>query len=528
MNGSHLTDAELRRLLRAHLPAPAPGLRDAIVADVMSSHQQRRVRGPIGALVDADPMARRRALLLAAALLLAMGALAAGAAGAFLDRRAPEPIRDLTLEPPPDLPAFVKTAYSAMPQLPPMTITTIEDGSIAGRIYVDRSGAVRIEELESPSATEPRAYEVLSGTSMGELLIVDTQPAWHEQQDAIGEDPRVFVFARLGGARYGTGTEYGCEIGISPEESYSYPPGNAWRYVGLETVAGRRAHHVTCADTGDLWIDVETRLTLRSQGLRRGTGGFPVPGELHTIEVTSIELGQPSSALFEIRRPEGARALSQAEYDQHQCLRYGWCLASPRPLVTPPPVPGEQPVANLPELVRLAQDAPLALGPYAITIEERTTVSSEAGARSVLFFDGASRYRKERTSQLGTVWEATMVTLSSDDYRYTSETLIDGTQVWRASTRRGADYPMQVPEKCDGDWEHRGVDQIAGRLADHIACASDATTEYWIDRATHLVTRIQTSGDPMQGTIVQEMVDLRLGSTPVVEWDLPEGANVQP
>jgi hypothetical protein len=87
---------------------------------------------------------------------------------------------------------------------------------------------------------------------------------------------------------------------------------------------------------------------------------------------------------------------------------------------------------------------------------------------------------------------------------------------------------MQVPENCIGDWEHRGVDQIAGRLADHIACSSDATTEYWIDRATHLVTRIQTSGDPMQGTIVQEMVDLRIGTTPVVKWDLPEGANVQP
>jgi hypothetical protein len=528
MNGFRLTDAELGRLLRAHLPAPAPGLRDAIVADVMTTRQQRRVWAPISALFDADPTARRRALLLAAALLLAMSAVVAGAIGTILDRRTPEPFRDLTLEPPPDLPAFVRTAYSSMSQLPPMTITTIEDGSIAGRIYVDRSGAVRIEELESPPATEPRAYEVLSGTSIGELLIVDSQPAWHEQQDAIGEDPRVFVFARLGGARYGTGTEYGCEIGTSPGESYSYPPGNAWRYVGIETVAGRRAHHVTCADTGDLWIDVETRLTLRSQGLRRGTGGFPVPGELHTIEVTSIELGQPSSALFEIRRPDGVRALSQAEYDQHQCVRFGWCLASPRPPITPPPVPGEQPVANLPNLVRLAQEAPLALGPYAITVEERTTGSSDEGARSLLFFDGTSRYRIERTSQLGTVWEATMVTLGGDDYRYTSEILIDGTLVWRASTRGGAGYPMQVPVNCAGDWEHRGVDQIAGRAADHISCASDATTDYWIDRATHLVTRIQTSGDPMQGTIVQEVVALRLGETPIVEWDLPEGANVQP
>src|SRR5438445_3969202 len=185
---------------------------------------------------------------------------------------------------------------------------------------------------------------------MGELQIVDSQPVWHEQQDAIMEDPRVFVFARLGGARYVDGTAYGCEIGISPGEVYSYPPGNAWRYVGLETVAGRPAHHVTCAGTGDLWLDVETRLTLQSQGLRRGAGGFPIAGDVHTIEVTSIALGQPSSALFEIRRPASTRVLPSAEYEQHECVRFGWCLASPRPLVTPPPAQGEQPVADIEEL----------------------------------------------------------------------------------------------------------------------------------------------------------------------------------
>jgi hypothetical protein len=41
------------------------------------------------------------------------------------------------------------------------------------------------------------------------------------------------------------------------------------------------------------------------------------------------------------------------------------------------------------------------------------------------------------------------------------------------------------------------------------------------------VVRIQSSGDPIAGTSVQEVVDVRLGTLQGVEWDLPEGADVR-
>jgi hypothetical protein len=63
-----------------------------------------------------------------------------------------------------------------------------------------------------------------------------------------------------------------------------------WRYVGLEYVAGRATHHVTCGG-GDLWIDIETRLIRRTQGPAVDDAGQPVPFEV--TEVT--EIASPSS-----------------------------------------------------------------------------------------------------------------------------------------------------------------------------------------------------------------------------------------
>jgi hypothetical protein len=533
MNGSRLSDAELGRLLRARMPAQAGSdVREAIMADVETTRQLRSVPGPIGALLDVDPKARRRALLLAATLLLALTAAVAGAVGAFLERKAPDPLADLSIPAPADLPGFVASAYGAMPDLPPMTITTLEDGTKMGRIYVDGSGAIRVERFSSPDATAPETYTIYAGTSMGELVMVGSEPAWYQQDEAISEDPRVFVYAELGRGKSGSGTEYGCETATSPEEVYTYTPGSAWRYVGLETVAGRPAHHVACDGVGDMWIDVETRLTLRSQGQLRGPGGWPVAGALHTIEVTAIELGQPSAALFEMRRPEGVRALSAEEYERQQCVRYGWCLASPRPVITPPPALGAEPLMAADELVRLAGEAPLAVGAYSITIEDTNTGMSDPGSRTLVLFDGVGRYRIERTWQIGTIWETTSVTLIGDDYEYSSETQIDGTTIWRASGRErepGSNaYPLQIMASCEGGWEHRGVDVIATRVADHVGCVGDPASEYWIDRDTHLVVRTQSSSlGPTPGTVVQEVVDFGLGTPQDVEWDLPEDADVR-
>ena len=47
-----------------------------------------------------------------------------------------------------------------------------------------------------------------------------------------------------------------------------------WRYVATEYVIGRPTFHVTCGG-GDLWIDVDTRLILRSRGpVRNGTSSL--------------------------------------------------------------------------------------------------------------------------------------------------------------------------------------------------------------------------------------------------------------
>jgi hypothetical protein len=528
MSGMRLSDAELRNLLRAHVPAGDRGLRAAIHADVESTRQQRPVPGLLGALVDADPRVRRRALLLAATLLLAVGAAVAGLAGAFVDRREPDPVVDLSVKPPADLPVFVRGAYSAMPRLQPMTITTLEDGTIKGRIYVDRSGAVRIEHFASLAANVPETYTIFAGDSMGQLLKVDGRPAWHEQSGAISEDPRVFVFAELGKARFSTGKEYGCEVAISPEEKYAYTPGEAWRWVGLETVAGRSAHHVTCAGVTDLWLDVETQLALRSQGPRPGPGGWPIAGEIHTIEVTAIDPGAPSPSLFELRPPDGVRVLSEAEYEGQQCIESGFCGGSPRPVISPPPAPGEKPLTGAAELVRLAEGAPDGVGAYAASLEDTTTMGPAQTSRTRVLFDGTGRYRIEATSQVGTVWEATSVTLIGPGYRYDSELQIDGTTIWRKSSRQslGA-YPLQVAMTCHGGWENRGVDLIAGRVADHVGCVGENTGDFWIDRASRLVVRTQISDDPSGGTNVREVVDLRIGPLQAVEWSLPVGAVVE-
>ena len=530
MSGTRLSDAELGRLLRAHVPAEAPELRHAIQAHVASTRQQRSVPGLICALMDADPMARRRALLLAAILLLAVGAAAAAVVGAIIDRRPPDSVVDLAIEPPADLRGFVLSAYSAMPRLPSMTITVLEDGARVGRIFVDGAGPIRVEHFASPDATSPATYEIFSGTSRGELLVVDSRSAWYEQEGAISEDPRVFVYAQLGSATWGGGAEPGCEVAISPGEVYSYAPGNAWRYVGLETVAGRPAHQVTCEGRGDLWIDVETRLTLRSQGVRRDEGGWPIAGTVHTVEVGAIAPGLPPASLFEIRRPEGVRALSAEEYEHAQCVRSGYCGAPSRPVVMPPAAPGEQPLTVAAELVRLAEAARAGLAPYAVTFQEMSS-GTPAGQdiRTRQLFDGTSRYRIERTSQLGTIWEATSVELAGDGYRYVGETQVDGTMTWNSSQRGGpTGYPLGITATCRGGWENRGVDLILGRVADHVGCVDEHAGDFWIDRATHLVLRTQVTDDSSAGTRVQEVVELRLGLVQGVEWDIPPSAFVRP
>lgn len=524
MNDMRMTDAQLAAGLRRNMPSEAQaGLRARILAEVEATSQERPMPALLGRLTDADPVARRRALLVAAAALLAIGLTAAGVVGALLADRSTDPIPELSLEPPSDLAAFARSTYDLMPALPPLTMTAIADGTTKSRIYVDGSGAVRIETFGTLDATEPETYKILSGTTMGQFLVVGSRPVWYEQAGAISEDPRVFVFATMGAVR--GPSQAGCEVAVSPGESYADTPGRLWRYVGLEEVAGRPTHHLSCAD--DLWIDVATRLTLRSRGAVLDASGAPIPGQFRTIEATQVEIGQPPAELFEMAPPAGIERIAEADY---ACATNPYCSASPRPVVTPPPAPADvEPPAKVDVVVAAALAASKDLPGFDVTVEHRN--AKYPGNVTRVLHDGSGRFRTEWTFEGSS--DPPSIMLSGDDYAYATEMTADGVVFWldlaspRGDARRGS-YPLALPDDCPGGWQVVGVDLVRGRLADHLGCPGIIVPDqYWIDRETHLVVRVQLLRDEQQGTDVDEVIDLRLGELAPELFELPQDADIR-
>jgi hypothetical protein len=312
MNAPRMTDAQISQALRLHLPEHAQaGLRERILDAAETTSQQQALPSFFGALTEADPVARRRSLLIAATLLVALAFASAAAVGALrlLQR---DPVDELSLEPPADLPAFVLSSYERLPQLPPVAFTWHDSGSGKGRVYVHRSGAVRFDRFMSAEAAEPASYRILSPDHrISGMAPVESEPVWVEQgHEAIGEDPRVFlrtVFSADEGP--------GCEMERDPSDVGNDTVAAGWRYVGLEYVAGRPTHHVACV--GDLWIDIETRLILRTRGPAVDGAGQPIPVEF--TEVTDITFGEQPAALFE--PPEGVTRMSAEDYSAYICAR---------------------------------------------------------------------------------------------------------------------------------------------------------------------------------------------------------------
>ena len=209
MNGQRLTDAQISQALRAHLPDRAwTGMRERILESTATTPQQRGLPSFLGALSDADPVARRRSLLIAAALLVAVAVASAAAVGAWrLVQR--DPVQDLSLERPADLYALVVSSYDRLPDLPPLALTWHDSDSAKGRVYVHQSGAVRFDRFTSADATEPSSYTILSDHRVSGMAVVDTDNVWVEPgHEAIGEDPRVFTQTVLS---MGEGPD--CEVG---------------------------------------------------------------------------------------------------------------------------------------------------------------------------------------------------------------------------------------------------------------------------------------------------------------------------
>ena len=314
MNAPRLTDAQISQALRAHLPDRAQtGLRERILEAAETTTQQRAFLSFLGALSEADPVTRRRSLLIAAALLVALAVAATAAVGALrlLER---DPFQELSLEPPTDVPAFVLSSYERLRQLPPLAMTWRDsDSSDKGRIYINRSGAVRFDRFASADATEPSSYTILSDQRISGMATVGSEAVWVEQgHEAFGDDPRMFIRTILspeGGP--------GCEMEQDPNEVGNGTAATGWRYVGVEYVAGRPAHHVSCVE--DLWLDIETRLILRIRAPLTDEAGQPIPGQFATKEITEIAFGEQPAALFEA--PEGVAHMTSEAYGAYLCTR---------------------------------------------------------------------------------------------------------------------------------------------------------------------------------------------------------------
>jgi hypothetical protein len=392
MSSRPLTDAQISRALRAHLPARAQaGLRERVMDAVEATAQQRAFPLFLHGLSEADPGARRRSLLIAAALLVALAFASAAAVGALrlLQR---DPVHELSLEPPADLPAFVLSSYERLLDLPPVALTWHDSDGANGRIYVDRSGAVRFDRFTSAEATEPSSYRILSGNRISGMALVESKGVWIEPgHEAIDDNPREYIRTVLSGGYPGPG----CEMERDPTEVGSGTAAAGWRYVGAEYVAGRPTHHVACVgehslDT-DLWLDIETRLILRMREPQTDDAGQSIPGQFGTTEVTEIAFGEQPAALF--GRPEGLARMSAEEYSAYICTRdlpnelapgITDCPSTEEPEATPPPTPLPTPRPSLGPRPS-GPGGPLAWSPASLKEDWPAPVRSEpAGGSSVL------------------------------------------------------------------------------------------------------------------------------------------------
>ena len=241
-------------------------------------------------------------MLLAAALLLAVGIVAAAVVGAFLRRD--DPVR-ITSDPAVDAPAFVDEAFAAHRFLPPMTLVA------------------RLWDLDGGPVDVQRFYRQRHGAPAPRVL--RRHDHHHRQRGRRLHEP-----GRIRATRSGSSALPGtvrCTPGIRARDVQRL------RHPGLHgrvgAMSGRTAsstvtaHHLACPrqPQGDvelpdleLWLDAELGITLRSAtwGVQMDENGQPVSPVGSEMAVESIVFGEPDPALFE--PPPGLRAITLAEY----------------------------------------------------------------------------------------------------------------------------------------------------------------------------------------------------------------------
>jgi transglutaminase-like putative cysteine protease len=166
MNGRRLTDAQISKALRAHLPDRAhPGLRERILDAAETTGQQRALPSFFWALSATDPVVRRLSLLIAAALLVAL-AFASGAAVGALRLLERDPIHELSLEPPAGLPATINSLWATSNE-PALTIrrTPGDDTDYYWRaVAYDRFDFLGWNWTETETTPRAANDDILAGT----------------------------------------------------------------------------------------------------------------------------------------------------------------------------------------------------------------------------------------------------------------------------------------------------------------------------------------------------------------------------
>ena len=495
MTDRHLTDAQIATALRAHLPAHAQaGLRGRVFEQIEVTPQRPPMPSFLSALTDADPVGRRRSILFAAALLIAVAFATAVGVGAYLQSRQPDQL-PFSLDPPGNVDAYVTESYPGLVSLPALSLTVIETEGTKTRWFYDGNGHVRMDHYDMPTADEPVLFQLFADDTLSEIVDVGGEQAWVEHPGQGNP---------LGSLASAVGLAVDCPT--------------PWTYVGLEYVIDRPTHHVACGDSA-LWLDVETRIPLKSIRAQ------PVEiGPTIQKDVLELAVGPQPASLFDA--PAGIPTVGENEY---QCSMMSECVSpapetpppTARPILTPPPpaVGDFTAPTDVNAFVADVLAGYATLGPLELTIDLDLGTNQ---VRSRYVYDASGRMRLEwfyDPNQPPTVYIVT------PEHSYESFGLNEeGRPVWQD---HGVEPDPRVNDlglsgRCVGDWKHLGFDLVNDRPAHHLACGDRA---FWVDQEWDLVVRNQYKPDPLIDDLrVDEVLDVQFGEPPAGSFDLSDDA----
>ncbi|HEX5823547.1 MAG TPA: hypothetical protein VFY18_03715 [Candidatus Limnocylindrales bacterium] len=516
MSDRQLSERQIAAALAAHVPPAAPaGLHERIVTDSSTMTQQSPLPSILGLLFDADPVARRRATLLMAALLVILGLATAVAVGALLEQQRPR-----SIDPPPDLAAYIDGAYRGLADLPAFEMVGLEQGD-RHRIHSNGRGTIRDERF-SVNLTR-----IVSKDHVVELGLDQNGSPTLVDSGTSGIVP-------------------GLEIGryMSLTQTCETPP----VYLDLAVVIGRPTHHVRCGPR-EYWLDVDTRLVLRSAVAsstdpprRASSAGHdssgPSPAALADWEVTDLRIGPQPDELFAFAPPSGYAVV---RFDDPACMFVGFATctapnaspASPEPYRTPVPVAGpDQVPADLDGLLASVEQAYAAVPALELVIQSSANRRGESTvfgqtSRSHHWADGAGRFRTQLSDSDNTIY------ITTGGHIWISYHEDNGSTVWRDNTGVFADHggvgdiQFDFHRDCAAGWQWIGTELVVQRPAVHLACGPE---DFWVDVERRLVVRREVRpSDPLElVTSIDEVVELRVGPQPGDLFELPPGAVTDP